>query len=269
MNIQSFDFNSGGYRLFGSYHSPRAEVDRDCGVVICHPIGHEYIHCYRAMKQLAVRLALAGFPVIQFDYFGSGNSDGEYIKATRDKWIDDIAAAIKKLLSQSGLKRVSLIGLRFGATLAAIYSTRNYGVDKIVLWDTVICGKTYLSELKDQHADCLERYHCAGNEADDKAREHGFTEILGFPYSNGMMDEIDQFQFIGDIQGKLSRRVLLVDSCQKLVNFQVEKYLKSFDINVDYKQVSDPKIWLAEPYKALVPQQAIHTIISWMSENNH
>lgn len=269
MEMQSFDFNSYGYRLFGIYHSPRSQVARDCGVVICHPIGHEYIRCYRAIKQLAVQLASTGFPVLRFDYLGSGNSEGEQSKGTLKKWIRDISVAVEELQSRSGSKRVSLIGLRLGATLAVMYATQNEGVEKAVLWDPVVVGKSYLTELEHQQDTHLKVFGYVSNNADCKAGVQDFKEILGFPYANGMINEIDQFEFIGNICGKLSRRVLLIDSCQILGDLQIEKYLKSFGIDVDYKRVSDSKIWLAEPYQALVPRQSIQTIIAWMSESDH
>ena len=46
-------------RLFGVFHgattTPRSE-----GIVLCQPIGHEYIRAHRTFRQLAVHLAGAG-----------------------------------------------------------------------------------------------------------------------------------------------------------------------------------------------------------------
>ena len=57
------------------YHAP--EVRSGQGVVICPPLGHEYISAYRSLRELADRLAAAGVAVLRFDYHGTGDSAGE------------------------------------------------------------------------------------------------------------------------------------------------------------------------------------------------
>ena len=71
---ETFFFGNPGSPLYGSYESPSASVRRDCGIVLCYPLMAEYLRSHRAFRQLAVRLAEAGFPVLRFDYFGSGDS---------------------------------------------------------------------------------------------------------------------------------------------------------------------------------------------------
>ena len=62
--------------LFTWYHPPPAAVRRRAGIVICPPLGYEYMSSYRALRILAERLAALGFDTLRVDYDGTGNSEG-------------------------------------------------------------------------------------------------------------------------------------------------------------------------------------------------
>src|SRR5437773_7734152 len=79
--VVPFYFGSPDKLLFGCYHEPSLERRRKCAVVVCQPVGHEYINSHRALRQLAARLCDAGFPVLRFDYYGCGDSSDR--KSTR------------------------------------------------------------------------------------------------------------------------------------------------------------------------------------------
>lgn len=46
-------------------------------VVLCHPIGPEYMHCHTTLRQLALQLQAAGQAALVFDLPGYGNSSGQ------------------------------------------------------------------------------------------------------------------------------------------------------------------------------------------------
>jgi len=122
--------------LFGLYDegaSPRRRV----GVVLCNPIGWEYLRAHRTLRLLAGRLADAGFDVLRFDYSGTGDSWGDIAEtATLAQWFDDTEAAIEELCGVSGSSRIALVGLRHGAAIAAeVAQRRPEDVERVVLWD--------------------------------------------------------------------------------------------------------------------------------------
>ena len=51
-------------------------------------------------------------------------------------------------LRRRGIARVSLVGLRFGATIAALACDADTNVDTLVAWDPVVSGRRYSRELK-------------------------------------------------------------------------------------------------------------------------
>ena len=45
--------------------------------MLCYPWGSEYIYAHRSLRLLAQRRAAAGIHTLRFDYFGTGDSDGD------------------------------------------------------------------------------------------------------------------------------------------------------------------------------------------------
>ena len=145
--MQPFYFGSSHRQLFGAYHAPEAGREKRAGVVLCHPLGHEYLRAHRAFRNLAALLAAQGLHVLRFDYFGSGDSGGDDAEMTMEQCLADIDTAIDELKDTAGIARVSLVGLRLGATFAALTAARRGDVDRLILWDPVSDGAAYLDEL--------------------------------------------------------------------------------------------------------------------------
>jgi pimeloyl-ACP methyl ester carboxylesterase len=104
------------------------------GALICGPLSDEALNSYRALVFLADRLAAAEIPTLRLAYYGTGDSAGEDDGPDRfNHWLRGIAAGIAWLREQHGVDRVSLIGLRVGASLAARAACDSEAVDSLVL----------------------------------------------------------------------------------------------------------------------------------------
>src|SRR5215467_5624104 len=97
-----FYFGGEGRKLYGCFHGPTQKGAPRCAVLICQPLGHEYVNSHRALRQLAVRLADAGIPVLRFDYFGCGDSSGEAEQGSITRWLEDVSTAVAELRTRSG-----------------------------------------------------------------------------------------------------------------------------------------------------------------------
>ena len=63
-------------------------------------------------------------------------------------WEADIELAMEELRDIVGSARMTLIGLRLGATLAArVAARRPRDVDNLALWDPIVSGPDYLASL--------------------------------------------------------------------------------------------------------------------------
>ena len=120
--------------------------------MLCNPFGEEASRGHRTFRVLATQLERLGYSTLRFDYTGTGDSLGDSEDATIDGWLADIGEAAEHLRRTTGIAKISLVGLRFGATLAALATARGVlRARHLVLWDPVVAGRAYLSELGAQH----------------------------------------------------------------------------------------------------------------------
>jgi len=177
--VEIFQFGTSRQPLFGAYEAPAVPRKPPAAVVICQPFGHEYIRAHRVLRNLSAALSAGGIHVLRFDYFGSGDSAGEGLDLTVERSMADIATAIDEMKDMAGLPRVSLIGVRFGATLAAMAAASRSDIDTLLLWDPVMRGADYVRDLQD-----LERRWASGRPTPKVPRDFELPdEIIGFPVS--------------------------------------------------------------------------------------
>jgi len=168
-------FGEAERRLYGVYH-PAAKASRHA-VLLCYPGMQEYNAAHWMFRRLATSLSREGHHVLRFDYFGTGDSDGESDVTTPESAVADVHTAIRELCDLSRAREVSLVGLRFGAACAALACAGGFTARQLVLWDPVIHGRDYVRELEtlDERRN-LVLLHAA--------RTRGRRdELLGFPFS--------------------------------------------------------------------------------------
>lgn len=121
------------------------------GVVICPPLGLEYVPSHRALRQVAEKLAARGVVVLRLDYDGTGDSAGDVDEPERVAALfASIRHAVDEVRSVIGTAPVALVGLRMGATLAAalVGGTEAAGprVAALVVWDACRSGRAFLRQ---------------------------------------------------------------------------------------------------------------------------
>lgn len=127
--------------LFGWYG---AGVSRR-GVVLCGTLGYEQISAYRGWRCLAADLTAAGHPTLRFDYPGEGDSSDPDATDV-ETLVRSIQSAIRFLREKGGADEIVLVGLRLGATLAALAAEEG-GVERLVLLAPFASGRAYLREM--------------------------------------------------------------------------------------------------------------------------
>lgn len=154
--MSPFRIPGGAGELFGVFHAPEPAARTGCAVLLCNPFGQEAVRSQRVFRVLADRFARTGSATLRFDYFGTGDSDGEDADASLDTWCADIARADAALRERTGSTRVCWLGLRLGATLAALASARTAAPpERLILWDPIIDGHAWLETLAADHAAAL------------------------------------------------------------------------------------------------------------------
>jgi uncharacterized protein len=261
---EHFFFGPQSRSLFGSYHIPSQESGLRHGILLCYPFGFEYIRAHRTFRQLAVRLAKKGFNVLRFDFFGTGDSSGDFENVRLQHWMEDLRLATEELKRLSGVRKICAVGLRLGASIAAMSAKDMPDLDTFVLWEPVISGEQYLQEIADED----KKFGSIGSEIEfkheyDPDNEYP-TEILGFPMPSSLFKDLHQLDLLSDPFGIKNAHLVCNDETPEVKAYY--RKLNNRNGNVTLDVIDDQKLWLEEPYKALVPVQTLNRIINYISE---
>lgn len=123
--------------------------------LMSHPFGEEKLWSHRVFVSFARALAARGHVVLRFDYTGAGDSTGEIADTSLATHVADASAALSVLLARPEVERVGLIGLRLGATFAALVAEQAGTNEQhsclwgapLVLWDPVMDGQAHFEDL--------------------------------------------------------------------------------------------------------------------------
>ena len=133
-------------RLFGILHEPSGSTGAP-PFVFCHPFGEEKLWTQRVYVTFARRLAARGHAVFRFDYSGNGDSEGTFAESSLSSARADVEAAIEHVQRVTGSDRVSLLGLRLGATIASLVAEDRLNVHHLVMWAPIVDGARYMQEV--------------------------------------------------------------------------------------------------------------------------
>lgn len=247
--------------LFGIYHTPQPDQNRDIAFLLCASMGQEYIRAHRANRQLGLRLARAGFPAMRFDYYASGDSAGEDDEVSMVRWQADISTAIAELKRRSGVNQVGLIGLRLGATLAAMVGAQRGDISHLVAWEPLVKGTDFIEEWIEKHEERL-RYFLNRPAAETDPGKH--TELLGFAVTQSLFDELRKIDLLA-LRQKPAQNILVIESEIMQPTAKLQSHLESLGAKSQYLVVEGPRIWTEDPDKALVPQQVLQAILNWIT----
>jgi pimeloyl-ACP methyl ester carboxylesterase len=229
-------------------------------------MGQEYMRAYWAIRQLAAMLVRAGFPVLRFDYYGTGDSAGDSGDISLERWQADIHTAIDELKSRTTMGRVSLVGLRLGARLAAVTSAQREDVRDLVLWDPVVIGKEYLAELDRMHRQMLIDTLRAPT-ARMRLGNGGIQEQLGFPLPPPMRQAIEELNLVDTLPAKAERSWLIVSE-ERPEYRSLQASLARSGIRFEYQTVPDASEWnnLDKIEKALLPSRVMQAIATALKQ---
>ena len=121
----------------GMIHRPKAPSARRRapGVVFFHGFTGDRMESHWIFVKCARALAGAGIASLRFDFYGSGESEGEFREVTLQGELSDARAAVEFFRRQKGIdpKRIGLLGLSLGGTVAASLASR-LRARALVLW---------------------------------------------------------------------------------------------------------------------------------------
>ncbi len=195
-------FGDSARKLYGVFHHPEKRTPNAPAVLLFNPFGEEAIRASRIFKQLAERLARAGASVLRFDYFGSGDSDGDCSAVDLFGMIRDAETAHEELEAMTGARRFVWIGLGLGGAVALRAAQQSdVTLAKLILWDPVLDGEHYLAELRQAHVSMLAHVldaPLARIDRETPASPFDLAEAMGFSLSPALRAQLRDFKYSGD-----------------------------------------------------------------------
>jgi exosortase A-associated hydrolase 2 len=260
--MRPFYFGPPALRLFGIHDAPQTDAGRESSVVLCYPHGRDYASAFRAYRTLATRLTRAGFHVLRFDYFGTGDSTGDIGEASFKQWIADVVAAVDEVRGSLGHSSVSLVGLRLGATLAAMAATECRDVDRLVLWEPVVRGDEYVTTLLARHR---EWFQANVRRRADARRLSVDDEALGYRFTESFRNELERVDLSALVM-RPAHDILIVSQHDNAEHARLAQRLQELGAAVEAKRVEGPKIWSTTPglEQGLVPNRVLQAIVDWL-----
>lgn len=251
----AFYLEGTGEPVFGWLHRHSTHPSIDHAVIICAPIGYEQIHAHRSLRHLADSLANRGIPTLRFDWHGTGDSPGkEEDPKQYQTWAANITQSIRWMRDKLGCRKVSLVGLRLGATLAAL-ATLEHDVENLVLWSPIAKGKSFVREMKalSLTSDAPPQSVVASGNG---------IEAAGFLLNSETAADLSQID-LGKIHPH-SKRTLVVSRAELFDDGALAVQWQTEGMNVQILPIAGYLDMMAEPHRSRVPTEGIQKITEWL-----
>ena len=133
-------------KLFALHCEPEARNNRAECVIVVPSFAEEMNRCRYMQTMLAQQLVGHGIALLSVDPFGTGDSQGEFVDADWQQWIQDIITAAD-YAEQLGYRSITLLGIRLGALLAVAAAPEVKNLQRLVFWQPVSNGKVALNQF--------------------------------------------------------------------------------------------------------------------------
>lgn len=143
--VEPFFFDVDPGTRFCLYHPPNPHLAPRAAILYVHPFAEELNLSRRMAAQQARLFAAQGHAVLQIDLFGCGDSCGDFSAGRWSLWQRDLDVAAEWLCHRHA-GPLAVWGLRLGALLAMDLAARR-AVDRLILWQPVIHGRTCINQF--------------------------------------------------------------------------------------------------------------------------
>ncbi len=248
--------------LFGVIHAHAGPVS-DLGVVVATSIVNEAVTAHRALRLLAGRLAAAGLPALVYDPPSTGDSSGaDDVDGRVGRWRASLGWAADELRARTGIRRVAVVGVRLGATIATAAVDAGLDVAALVLWDPLPTGEAWLREERSYHL--LARQVPPG--PDDPRLPDGVEELAGFVLPAGTVaDLLDLDLRPAGAAGWPAGLPVLLSAGGSLRRRGLVEALERRGAEVEERPLPGLAEMLEEAERAAPPHHAIELILEWLS----
>ncbi len=241
---------------FGWIHE--SPVQGDTAVLICAPLGYEFVCAHRGMRVLAETLAAAGLSAMRFDYDGVGDSAGSEHDANRvGAWLLSMRAAERVLRERTGASRIIILAFRVGCALALEALPDMPSVAQLV-FVAPLSGTTFVRELQ--------AFAKLGSPPDELEWTDEGAQVAGYWMSRDALEGLRQ----------LGKRTHTAESLRMLViprddipqdDPRMTAQLSRCGIVPDVRNANGYEMLMADPHKSEVSATLRNAVVSFCTEH--
>jgi alpha/beta superfamily hydrolase len=246
--------------LFGWIHRPESGPHSSLGVVLCNPFGYEGICTHRTLRHFALSAAAAGIPALRFDYDGTGDSAGDDLDPDRlSAWVASVHGGVATLRRETGCERFCLLGIRLGATVAALAASERSDVEGLIALAPVVNGKAYTRELRAlQMATGIAP-------AETDASGDGLTEVTGFVLTAPTRAALSALD-LSKRERAPARQILILDRNDLPGNERWAAHLQATGATVERRAMPGYVEMMLSPHAAAVPGEMVRLAVGWLRD---
>lgn len=261
---------TGSRRMLSTLHRPPGEA-RGAMVVCCSLLSDLQAN-YSNEVQIARAAAAQGVAVRRFHYLGIGHSDGDIEDRNYEQMVGGAEEVAAHLRSEVGADRVSFLGTRVGAMVAAGAAARYPGAP-LVLWEPIVKGAAYFKE-----AFRAIRIRDASNVAASKSRDEriaeimaGHTDVLGYAVGRPLYESFKDLD-LAELLDDSPRAVWLVQISQRRqIRPDYEALMqrqRATGSSVEYTQVGEDFSWWFPKRAARMPasEKLVRLTAAWIGK---
>lgn len=264
-----FFFDASGAQLYGFMH-PAQGAPRPVACLIVHPFMEERQDAHAVLRSLAVDLAAHGYPTLRFDLYGCGDSEGDWEGASLSRWRDDITAAASLLRREAPQAALVLLGLRFGATLAALTADAA-NASRLCMVQPIVDGAAYADELLLAHlAAEMVLHRKAGTTREALAARLAAGEtinLFGYPFTSTLDRELRAIDLSRTMPERVAR-VLLVDVARSATAREsegIKRLVAALGERATFRRVIEAQSLYTEGKQQVTRADAVtRTIVDWL-----
>lgn len=232
---------------------------RSCAVLLCPPIGHEYMCSHGAFRRLSQDLATQGFAVLRFDYYGTGDSSGPQDNSSLlPAWIESLSLAADELRHRSGADTLAIVALRFGAILAATAIADRVDVSSLVLWSPCTSGRSLIRQTRMLAMSAAEH-------PGDLALEAVGIESAGFLLGAATVADISGMSML-DGAAYSVKNALILTRADGQPEQRLVAALAAAGVSPEEQTYENDAEFMVSPLHSVLPTGAINTIVQWLGE---
>ncbi len=232
---------------FGWLH----DGDGDVGVVLCGGLGTYAQNGHVPLRNLARRLAQAGYPTLRFDYASTGDSCDASETDLPAAWLASVHAAADWLRTSAGVERIVLCGLHLGATLAVLAALERDDVHALVLMAPVVSGRRYVHELS----------LAAELNRDAPEQEEGWLESDGLRLPDNTLRSLRRLNLLA-IPSRPASRVLVLDSSASSLVSDLAAHMRT--VGADITRGSLGQLIEFDDNGHAAPQVELDYVLEWL-----